>query len=171
METQTDKGVPLSPHTKADEQAKAAQQAQAAQQQLAILEAQINSIAPDTAHVHIVVARHNNVVEVGLFDTQSSGPPAWAVRRHTTPPRNQITWTVPNDVQINSIKGKSVPLPIDVVSSGGAPGEPFIATVYAANPGDPPTKTYDYLIDVTFKAGTPSEIQLVIDPEMIVNNP
>jgi type II secretory pathway pseudopilin PulG len=153
-------------HEKAAQLARATHQAKAAQQQLEILQAQINAIAPDTAQVHIVVSRHNNTVEVGLFDTQPSGKPAWAVRRHPTPPDNLIAWTVPQDVTINSIEGKSDQLPIDVVSKGGAPGKPFIATVKsdAGGPGD-------YLINVTYKPAHGDAVQLVIDPEFIVNRP
>jgi hypothetical protein len=146
------------------------QNAQVVQQQNAILEAQLNSIAPDTGHVHILVSRHNNVLEVGLFDTQPGGQPAWAVRRHTTAPHNKIKWSVPGNVAINSIKGKSDPLPITVQDPGGAPGKPFMATVDAGNSGDPPTTTYDYLIDVTYDPNG-SAIRLVIDPEFIVNRP
>jgi hypothetical protein len=177
MLTHKDKEAPLSPQKEADQQAQTAQQAQAAQQQLAILQAQINTIAPETDHVHIVVTRHNNVVEVGLFDTQPGGPPAWAVRRH---PNDKIAWTVPQDVTINAIKAKpgTDPLPIDVdpIEHGGSPGVSFKAMVRSdagnpGGPGNPSTKTYDYLIDVTYKPAHGSAIGLMIDPEFIVNRP
>lgn len=177
MLTHKDKEAPLSPQKEADQQALTLQQAQAAQQQLAVLQAQINTIAPDTDHAHIVVTRHNNVVEVGLFDTQAGGPPAWAVRRH---PNDKIVWTVPQDVTINAITAKAGtdPLPIDVdpIEHGGLPGVPFKATVRSdagnpGGPGNPSTKTYDYLIDVTYKPLHGSAIELMIDPEFIVNRP
>jgi len=150
------------------------QEAHAAEQQHANLQAQLKAIAPDTDHVHIDFSYTNNEFSIGLFDTQPGGQPAWAIRRH---PNSKIAWTVPQDVTINSIKAKSGsdPLPIDVDPNapGGQPGVPFKAKVKhdAGDPGDPSTKTYYYLIDVTYKAGTPSEIRLMIDPEMIINKP
>jgi hypothetical protein len=177
MLTHKDKEAPLSPQKEADQQALTPQQAQAAQQQLAVLQAQINTIAPDTDHVHIVVTRHNNVVEVGLFDTQAGGQPAWAVRRH---PDDKIVWTVPQDVTINAIKAKAgtdlLPIEVDSIEHGGSPGVSFKATVRSdagnpGGPGNPSTKTYDYLIDVTYKPAHGSAIDLMIDPEFIVNRP
>jgi hypothetical protein len=182
LQPQTDQEAKVPPPTKADQKPKAAEQkkaaqkkaalqAQAAPQQLAILQAQINSVAPDTDQVKIVVKRHNNYVEVGLFD-KHSGQPAWAFRRHTDAPKNEIEWTVPDDVTIESIEGKTESLPIDVDSNqhGGAPGKPFKATV-RSDPEDPPTKTYDYAITVTYEPTNGDAVRLVIDPEMIVNNP
>jgi len=76
-------------------------------------------------------------------------------------------------VTINSIKGKSGPLPITVDQNqhGQAPGVSFIATVNnnAGTPG-PGSKNYAYELDVTCTAG-PKSTRLVIDPEMIINRP
>lgn len=142
--------------------------AQAAHQQLAILQAQIDAVAPDTNRVSIDVSCQNNDISIGLTDGNAPGKPAWAVRRH---PNKSITWDVPQNVTIESIKGKTVPLPIDVDpnNQGGTPGKPFKATVQANPPGGA-TTTYDYLIELTFKMGGQTT-RLVLDPEFIVNKP
>jgi hypothetical protein len=165
MQTQKDQEAKVSLQKQAD------QQAQTAQQQFAILQAQIDAVAPDTDRVRIDFSFQNNVVSIGLFDARPNGKPAWAVRRN---PNSLITWKVAPNVTINSIEAKpgSDPLPIDVDPNehGGQPGVPFKAKVKsdAGDPGNPSTKTYDYLIDVTL---TGPDIRLVIDPEFIVNRP
>ncbi|HEX7979155.1 MAG TPA: hypothetical protein VF461_11165 [Gemmatimonadaceae bacterium] len=138
------------------------------------LQPQLDAIAPDTDRISINFSCENNVVSVGLSDTQPDGKPAWAVRRH---PNNWITWTVAHNVTINSIAAKSgceaLPIDPDPNERGGKPGVPFRAKVKhnAGHHGSPSTKIYTYFIDVTCKPKTGPAIRLVIDPEFIVNKP
>ena len=125
------------------------------------------ALAPDKDTVRINF-KCATVDSIGLFDM--TGKPAWNVIRH---PNQTITWIVAQTVTINSIKGKSGPLPITVDQNqhGQAPGVSFIATVNnnAGTPG-PGSKNYAYELDVTCTAG-PKSTRLVIDPEMIINRP
>src|SRR5215831_12904133 len=68
----------------------------------------IDAMAPDRDTVQVVF-KCATVDSVGLFDT--SGKPAWNVMRH---PNQTITWVVAQTVTINSLTGKSAPLPITV---------------------------------------------------------
>jgi len=125
------------------------------------------ALAPDRDTVRVVFTCAG-VDSIGLFDT--SGKPAWNVMRH---PNQTITWVVAQTVTINSLKGKSAPLPVNVDQNqhGQAPGASFVATVKpnAGTPGNG-DKNYSYELDVTCKAG-PDSTHLVIDPEMIVRKP
>jgi hypothetical protein len=125
------------------------------------------AIAPDRDTVSIVF-KCATVDSVGLFDT--SGRPAWNVIRH---PNQTITWIVAQTVTINSLKGKSGPLPlaVDQNQNGQTPGNPFKATVNpnAGTPGNG-DKSYSYELDVTCTSG-PNSTRLVIDPEMIIRKP
>lgn len=124
------------------------------------------TLAPDRDTVRVVFTC-NVVDSVGLFDT--SGKPAWNVMRH---PNQTITWIVAQTVTINSLKGKTGPLPItvDPNQNGQTPGKSFRATVNnnAGTPGNG-DRSYSYELDVTCTG--PNSARLVIDPEMIIRKP
>jgi len=131
--------------------------------------AALNLIAPDTDTVHVNFTC-GAADSIGLF--APNGTSAWAIQRH---PNNQIMWVVGPTVTINSITGKTDPLPIDQDAGdphGGSPGTPFKARV-KSNPGVPPgqQKIFSYAISVTCHPGQPDSIRLVLDPEMIIRKP
>jgi len=125
------------------------------------------ALAPDRDTVRVVFTCAG-VDSIGLFDT--SGKPAWNVMRH---PNQTITWVVAQTVTINSLKGKSTPLPVNVDQNqhGQSPGASFVATVKnnAGTPGNG-DKSYAYELDVACTSGG-NTTNLVIDPEMIIRKP
>jgi hypothetical protein len=133
-----------------------------AQQAQALLDA----IAPDVETVHINIACAT-VDSISMTD--NSGQPAWNVVRHPgNSQKDMITWVVGPSVTINSIKGESDSLPLDVDpnQNGGQPGNAFKAKVK----GNAAAKNYAYELAMTCTAG-PDTTHLVIDPELILRKP
>ena len=101
---------------------------------------------------------------IGLAD--SSGVPAWIVKKN----KNElVTWAVPPNVTIDSIKSKTAAdtLPLDPAGSqGGSAGTSFNSKVKNSNK---PSTDYRYNIFATCNPGGGKPVlRLKIDPEMII---
>jgi len=112
----------------------------------------------DTVSVNFVCATGDTIAL-----KTPAGKSAWSVRRN---PNDVITWVVPSNVTIHSIKGKSAgEFPVDSAGvQGGAPGASFKAKVK----GNAANGMYHYLINATCTPASGPAVNLVIDPEMIV---
>lgn len=116
--------------------------------------------AAGPVHINVTCA---DTISVGLAD--ASGNPAWTF---STKKKDTVTWVVPANVTINSIRGKSPAdsLPLDSAGTQGhAPGASFISKV---REGPQPPTDYHYKIDATCHPATGPDVHLLIDPEMIV---
>jgi hypothetical protein len=128
--------------------------------QTADQESLLDAVAPSVDSVHINFSC-GPVDSLALAD--KNGRPAWSFSRR---PNDPITWVVPQNVTINSLKGRTANdnFPVDSTGpQGGAPGTAFHAKVK----GGAAQGTYHYVINATCTAGADT-IRLLIDPELII---
>jgi hypothetical protein len=120
------------------------------------LAAQLDAVSPSVDSINITFTCA--AVDSIALRTMA-GKSAWAVRRQR---KNPITWVVPSNVTIDSIRG--APILPDGPQGGGA-GTPYKSTVDS----NATKTTHHYSIAATCNPGAGAPVHLVIDPEMIIH--